>query len=399
MDNTQRIPRVIDLFSGVGGLSLGAARAGFHVAAAIELDSRAMAAHRINFPGSVHLEHDVSELAAQPSKLLDATKLRREEIAGIIGGPPCQGFSAIGRKNAADPRNSLFVSFFEIVAKVMPAFYVAENVPGIMDSRNENVRSRALDLIPKNYVALKPFTIKASEHGAPTTRKRVFFIGYDPSRVSKLRIEDFLPPKDAKVVCVEDAFEGLPSLGATWPLEDSWKKVEVRSKTPFAKKAVSAVPNGVGDSETLRLHRENGLVSGFLPTFHTAETVKRFEAVECGKRDSVSKSVRLERKGLCPTLRAGTGPERGSYQAVRPIHPDSPRVISPREAARLQGFPDWFRFDDTKWHAFRQIGNSVSPIVAEAVLRTVYTALMERVGFDYVAASSLATSLPEAATE
>jgi DNA (cytosine-5)-methyltransferase 1 len=81
--------------------------------------------------------------------------------------------------------------------------------------------------------------------------------------------------------------------------------------------------------------------------------------------------VKLDPEGYCPTLRAGTGPDRGSFQAVRPIHYLRPRVITPREAARLQGFPDWYQFDQTKWHSFRQIGNSVSPLVAEVVLRRV----------------------------
>jgi len=91
--------------------------------------------------------------------------------------------------------------------------------------------------------------------------------------------------------------------------------------------------------------------------------------------DSISKARRLDVEGLCPTLRAGTGPERGSFQAVRPIHPRAPRVISPREAARLQGFPDWFVFDHTKWHAFRQIGNSVSPLVSEFALCKLRSAI------------------------
>ena len=90
-----------------------------------------------------------------------------------------------------------------------------------------------------------------------------------------------------------------------------------------------------------------------------------------GEVDSVSKSYRLKYKGFCPTLRAGTGSDKGSYQAVRPLHPTENRVITPREAARLQGFPDWFQFHSTKWHSFRQIGNSVSPILAEHILRVV----------------------------
>jgi len=81
--------------------------------------------------------------------------------------------------------------------------------------------------------------------------------------------------------------------------------------------------------------------------------------------------------GFCPTLRAGTGPEKGSYQAVRPLHPTENRVITPREAARLQGFPDWFQFSPTKWHSFRQIGNSVSPILSERIFAVIRKALCD----------------------
>jgi DNA (cytosine-5)-methyltransferase 1 len=94
-----------------------------------------------------------------------------------------------------------------------------------------------------------------------------------------------------------------------------------------------------------------------------------------GEKDEISKTVRLKADGLCPTLRAGTDASRGSYQAVRPVRPTAARVITPREAARLQGFPDWFQFAPTKWHSFRQIGNSVSPFVAEAVLAVLADSL------------------------
>jgi site-specific DNA-cytosine methylase len=105
------------------------------------------------------------------------------------------------------------------------------------------------------------------------------------------------------------------------------------------------------------------------------EVEKRYEKLNFGEQDKISKSVRLKPDGYCPTLRAGTGSDKGSYQAVRPIHFKEPRVITPREAARLQGFPDWFVFHETKWHSFRQIGNSVSPIVAEAILKTIKDSL------------------------
>ena len=103
--------------------------------------------------------------------------------------------------------------------------------------------------------------------------------------------------------------------------------------------------------------------------------IERFAETKPGKREPISRTVRLDPNGLCNTLRAGTGRDHGAHQALRPIHPTEDRVITPREAARLQGFPDWFQFHPTKWHSFQQIGNSVSPIVAERILLVVKKSL------------------------
>lgn len=104
---------------------------------------------------------------------------------------------------------------------------------------------------------------------------------------------------------------------------------------------------------------------------HKADVVRRFATVMPGKMDTVGRHPRLAWDGQCPTLRAGTGADKGSRQAVRPLHPEEPRVITVREAARLQGFPDQHLFHPTIWHSFRMIGNSVSPILAEAVFRAI----------------------------
>ena len=114
-------------------------------------------------------------------------------------------------------------------------------------------------------------------------------------------------------------------------------------------------------SKTARRLYSEGYVTGFQPTEHAPQTIKRFSETEPGKQETVSRYYRLAWDRTAPTLRAGTGSDRGSYQAARPIHPEEPRVITVREAARLQGFPDWFMFHPTKWHSHRMIGNSVSP--------------------------------------
>lgn len=120
---------------------------------------------------------------------------------------------------------------------------------------------------------------------------------------------------------------------------------------------------------------EEGYISGFMNTVHSDSVKKRYEEVEPGKMDYVSKSVKLKWNGQAPTLRAGTGSDKGSYQAVRPLHPDHGRVITVREAARLQGFPDWFVFHPTKWHSFRMIGNSVSPHLSHKILSLIKSKL------------------------
>ena len=135
------------------------------------------------------------------------------------------------------------------------------------------------------------------------------------------------------------------------------------------------IPEGVGDEEYINTYRERHIINGFYPTKHTNSVRRRYARLASGQQDKVSKSIRLDPDGYCPTLRAGTGPEKGSYQAVRPIHYNRARVITPREVARLQGFPDWYKLPETIWHSFRQIGNSVSPIAAERVLSAIFQKL------------------------
>ena len=367
--------RVIDLFCGVGGLSLGAARAGFTVTAAVDNDRRAGEAHKANFPHCVHLSDDVARLSAKT--LRDAAGLNDSTVIhGVVGGPPCQGFSRIGRRSPEDPRNSLFEHFFRLVAELRPWFYVAENVLGVLDEQFAEVRRNAFSHVA-DYHTLGPLRLKASDFGAATSRERVFFIGTLPDHVMRVSETAFHPPEDVVAVRVEVALRGLrKKIGADWQSDgQGWRHLTCRPEGRFWDKIFREVPDGVGDEEALRRLREEDTVSGCLGTRHTPAVVERFADLEEGAVDGPSRAVRLARSGFCPTLRSGTGPEHGSFQALRPIHPTEPRVITPREAARLQGFPDWFVFHRTKWHSFRLIGNSVSPVLVERVLRILKGAL------------------------
>ena len=369
--NTRLSLPVIDLFAGIGGLSLGACRAGFDLRLAVESDRHACAAHKRNFFAASDSDADICSLSGV--RLLQLAGVRMGELCGLIGGPPCQGFSSIGRRNVDDPRNALFRRFFQLAKETRPKFFLAENVPGILQDRYRSLRSSALNLVRDEYVLLDPFEVSAAEYGAPTTRSRVIFFGYLGSVFpSGFTRADFDPPRGTVKVTVRDALRGLPSrIRDEWATESKgWRVVRNWPMGPYGDKIKGHRPPGIGDREAilmLKRHRVSGCVS----TLHTAEVRRRFASLSFGERDGVSRASRLDPDGFCPTLRAGTDRDHGSYQAVRPIHPVEARVITPREAARLQGFPDWFQFAPTKWHGFRQIGNSVSPILAEALLNVV----------------------------
>jgi DNA (cytosine-5)-methyltransferase 1 len=377
-NKTNSKPKVIDLYAGVGGLSLGAIRAGFDLALAVEWDKHAMKAHEINFPKYKHLNTDISKLSGK--ELLKQAGLAKGKLDGLIGGPPCQGFSLMGVQDILDPRNDLFVKFFKLVKECKPRFFIAENVLGILGDKYEAIREKALDQVRKDYVIIDSMKLKASDFGAPTSRERVFFIGYLHDAISNLSKEDFEKEKVSEITTVAKALQGLPKqISSEWLNEEqSWRPVKPLSTAYFKKYVDGNIPDGMGDEEAVRLYKEERLISGNFGTRHSPKVQKRYDQLKPGQSDPISRSVRLKKNGLCPTLRAGTGSDKGSYQAVRPIHPTANRVITPREAARLQGFPDWFQFAPSKWHSFRQIGNSVSPILAEKVLGVVFSSLKKK---------------------
>jgi DNA (cytosine-5)-methyltransferase 1 len=367
--------QLIHIYSGIGGLSLGAVRAGFGLALSVDNDPILLGTHRQNFPRSGHLEADVSTLTG--ATLLSEAGLGEGELTGLVGGSPCQGFSRIGKRESSDRRNRLFVDTFRLVTETKPGFFLAENVPGILDSRNQTLVDEALDLVRENYTVLDPLELNAADFGAATNRERVFFFGYLEDKCEAIMEKDFIDAKLESAVTVETALSGLPKkLKETWLTdEDGWRTLRVKRTGDFWEKIYGDIPNGVGDAEATRRFAEENAVSGCISTKHKPKVRRRFEKLSQGKSDLVSRMPRLKSDGLCPTLRAGTGSDKGSYMALRPIHFSEPRVITPREAARLQGFPDWFRFHKTKWHSFRGIGNSVSPFIAEAIFRVIYSKL------------------------
>lgn len=343
--------RLIDLFSGCGGFSLGAHRAGFRVAAAWDIDPILTSSFAYNFPRTRLFLEDVARLDGGTIKKASASP-----IVGIFGGPPCQGFSDIGRRDVKDPRRKLLGHFFRIVAEVRPSFFIMENVRGLMYAHSREVLDRALLKVRDRYSLFGPIVLDASDFGAATRRGRLFVIGIDKNRADTFSESDLVDYR-RRPATVRAALSDL---------EDA---VYVDEHEGFDRWRIAK--RGPAHSYARALRSHDGTFTGHRVTEHRIEVARRFNAIGQGEIDKIGRHPRLAWEGQCPTLRAGTGRDLGSYQAVRPLHPEHPRVITVREAARLQGFPDDHRLHPTVWHSFRMIGNSVSPIIAEAIFKAV----------------------------
>ncbi|RYG58233.1 MAG: DNA cytosine methyltransferase [Alphaproteobacteria bacterium] len=346
---------LVDLFCCNGGFSLGAHRAGFKVSAAYDLDPILTSAFKSNFTDTELKLGDISGLSGDLIQEQVGSK-----VTGVFGGPPCQGFSSIGRRDPEDPRRKLLGHFFRLVSELQPNFFIMENVRGLAYEAARGELDDALDLLGGKYNLLGPILLDAADFGAATRRKRLFVIGTHRDAADTISLTD-ITRQMREPTTVREAISdlnGAKRLADGEDGQDRW-----RLTTEVAPGSYAA-----------RMRNELSITSGHRIVEHKPEIALRFAGVKQGGIDAVGRHPRLAWTGQCPTLRAGTGSDKGSYQAVRPLHPSKPRVITVREAARLQGFPDAHAFHPTTWHSFRMIGNSVSPVMAEAL----FAALAEK---------------------
>lgn len=366
-------PTCVDLFSGCGGFGLGAKFAGFDIVAAVDIDADLQSAYRLNFPETHAFQADISQLEQSAWEFVIGRDSKRLDL--LMGGPPCQGFSRMGKHQHGDPRNTLVAHFFRHVRLLQPRMFIMENVEGLMDNAKIGFLHNALAELPNTYQIVGPVIINAADLGAPTSRRRVIVVGYDKRDVDQIDAQDIEALKHSERVTVREAISDLPG-----PISDmkrlmdfGWASYPDSAVGPsiYAQRCRALPECQVGGREAMN-EAIHGRVSGLFATQHSNVVIDRFLETPQGAIEPVSRYPKLAWAGQCPTLRAGTGAEKGSFQAVRPIHPTQPRVITVREGARLQGFPDWFLFHPTKWHSFRMIGNSVSPIVSAALSTLLY---------------------------
>ena len=357
-------PRVLDLFCGCGGLSLGFRLAGFDVALAVDTYEEALEVYSKNFPNSEIANADLAETDA--SELFARVNLEPENVDVVVGGPPCQGFSLMGNRDMDDDRNELLLRFAEYVVDVEPDYFVMENVKGLVTGETTAFLASFEDTVTRaGYEIVSPIRcIDATDYGIPQRRERIIVIGHD----EEVPAPDY-PAELDEEVDVGDAIGDIPAVLTDEEIADGVYSGPLGERSEYVKEINScpsfaeSVADGLTEME---------------PVNHTTDVRNRFDEVQPGGVDDVSGFKRLEYDEPANTLRAGSSRDKGTHTPARPIHPEAPRAITVREAARLQTFPDWFQFHGTKYHGLRQIGNSVPPKVAKLIAEEMFEVITDK---------------------
>jgi DNA (cytosine-5)-methyltransferase 1 len=375
-------PIGIDLFSGVGGLSLGFEQAGFDVVAAVEYDCIHAAAHAYNFPRCATLARSVVGLGG--ADIRRAAGIGDRPIDVVFGGAPCQGFSLIGQRVLDDPRNALVREFVRIVRELKANHFVFENVKGLtMGPQRQFLEELITSFNEIGYEVRTPWRVlNASSYGVPQDRERLILLGARKG----FQLPEYPVPTSRQAghgkglahlppgpTCL-DALDDLPNAELFDELNDGDSVSTPKWKQPSAYAAEMRALSQNAWHFGYRRRWDKTVLTASARTVHTDISRRRFAETQPGKIEPISRFFKLPPQGVANTLRAGSDSARGAFTSPRPIHYRHPRCITVREMARLHGFPDWFRFHVTKWHGARQIGNAVPPPLARAVATSILLA-------------------------
>lgn len=344
--------KIIDLFCGCGGLSLGFEMAGFEVSYAIDMWAKAVATYNHNHEKKVAECVDIHSLTDEQLIALN----KNNDVIGVIGGPPCQGFSKVGTRDVNDPRNHLYLEYYRVVKLVRPEFFVIENVSGLLTLSKGLFRDDIVERFGKLGYEVTFQEVVASDYGVPQNRHRVFFVGMKKKKF-------VFPSKIEGVVTSKDAISDLLPLSAEDGLEDEHGYASA-PQNDYQKKMR-------GKQKTVKNHQI---------TIHTQQTIDIISMVPDGGTiyDLPDEywNVRKYRKGFerMPSFKPCHTVDTGHRNY---FHYSENRIPTARENARLQSFPDWYEFLGTKTDQYKEIGNAVPPILAYHIASAIKDQLTE----------------------
>ena len=337
---------IIDLFCGAGGFTKGFEMEGFKSIFAIDKWPQAIKTYNYNRNRDVAISTDINDFRNE-----QIIELNKQGVDGIIGGPPCQGFSLVGSRKTGDERNSLYLEYVRFVDLLKPKFFILENVRGLLTMENgffkEDIPQRFKNLgYNVNHAVLR-----ASEYGVPQNRERVFFIGLNQDYFGDKYFEYPLANKK-NIISTEEALSDLPSLDNNEDphkyksspqnefqqlMRENAKKItcnEITHHTETTINIIKQVPDG---SSIKEVSQELYKVRNYNAAFKRMNSKKPSSTIDCGHRNY--------------------------------FHYKENRIPTVRENARIQSFPDDYYFTGTKTAQYTQVGNAVPPLLGKALAK------------------------------
>jgi DNA (cytosine-5)-methyltransferase 1 len=330
----------IDLFSGCGGLSCGLEMSGHRCLLGVDANKEAIQSFAANHHEAAVYVGDIKQL--KEKKLMEL--LKGQKVDMVVGGPPCQGFSTVGRGEVDDDRNQLFREFVRIVKVTKPKIILFENVTGLVAKKNQAILIKIFKYFEKLGYNMDARVLSAEEFGVPEKRRRTIIMGVKGGECNFPEASHGLRASK-KIVTVKDVFKNLKASDGRVYNHDT-KLAQVKNATD--RERLKFIPSGRG----IRYQEDE---KDFLPK-------KLWFGVDWKKlRENRFRQTRLQRlplNGPSPTILTA----RTSY-----YHPTEARYLTPREAAACQSFPNDFKFCGSQTAMFRQIGNAVPPLLARAL--------------------------------
>ena len=351
--------KVLDLFSGAGGLSRGFYDAGYEVVLGVDFDKAALKTFKENHGQAEAMNLDLFD-HDNIDVIIDFLKNRKIKLDVLVGGPPCQGFSVAGPRDMNDKRNTLYTAMVELADRVKPQVVVLENVPGMVQTNGGIGTKRVVEDFAKIGYNMVAKLLYGPDYGLPQIRKRVFFVGL------KDNTKEFIFPeatvdKEHYITC-EQAIGDLPSLqtdDGEIIYGETIQNYEIPAQNEYQKK--------------MRAHSKN--IQNHIGSIPIEKTKYMISLVPEGKN---YKELPEQYRGMYKYHEALT-----RYHSKKPsrtintghrshFHYKWNRIPTVRESARLQSFPDDVVFYGNKSEQYRQVGNAVPPmlgqVVAEALL-------------------------------
>lgn len=330
--------KIIDLFCGCGGLSRGFEMAGFEPVLAIDFWKDAIDTYNFNHKNNIGICEDVSMLS---NEFLEEI-MKKNKIIGIIGGPPCQGYSTVGKRDITDERNYLYLQYCRIVEKIKPEFFVLENVKGLLTLDKGKFKEDIIDKFSKLGYSVEYRLLNAADYGVPQNRCRVFFVG--------IKKKKFIFPKaNNNKITTYEAISDLSEYEfkyTTDPQNSYQKKMrkycnklynnEFTNHTEQTKKIIEMIPNG---GKITDLPKEYWEIRKYNKAFQRMDSMSQSNTIDTGHRNY--------------------------------FHYEKNRIPTVRESARLQSFSDDFIFKGSKTSQYKQVGNAVPPLLAFAIAEAI----------------------------